>query len=529
MALNAFLQNRRSSAWLSRFLERWGVHPEGHKKPACDTEITELPLSSHFVLPLTQHIGAPARPVVEMGQKVLKGELLACAQGMISAPIHAPTSGIVTALCDTNVPHPSGLTGPAILLEADGNDEGIPEHEIDPFALSPAEIAKKVSEAGIVGLGGATFPSSVKLSLGLRTRSPLLILNGGECEPYLSCDDRIMREKPQGIIDGARIMLYAMGGKGILIGVEDNKPEAIAALQAASAAYPEIQVVAVPSRYPMGSEKQLIYWLTGQEIPAEGRPSDIGVVLHNVGTALAVQQAVRYGRPLISRVVTVNGGAVRTPRNLEVRLGTPLSALIDFCGGLIQTPERFVMGGPMMGMLLPHLDLPVIKGSSGLLALTAQEVPPAPEKAGPCIRCASCVKACPIGLLPFQMSAHIRTGDLKGSVAIGLKDCIGCGTCAYVCPSGIPLTQYFNHAKGELLARERSKLKQEATKQLAQARAARMEKEAREKAEAAARRKAEREKAKAQAAEAAKAAKAAESAHAKADAVASPAQEEVSA
>jgi Na+-translocating ferredoxin:NAD+ oxidoreductase subunit C len=503
MASSAVLQNLRPPSWFSRFIRRWGVHPEGHKKPACDTHITVLPLSSHFVLPLIQHIGAPARPIVEAGQRVLKGELIACAQGAISAPVHAPTSGTITALCDTTVPHPSGLMGPAILLQADGMDEAIPEQEIDPFTLSPSEIAKRVSQAGIVGLGGATFPSSVKLSLGLRSSSPLLILNGGECEPYLSCDDRIMRERAEGIIEGARIMRHAMGGRAVQIGVEDNKPEAIAALSEAARAFPEITVVPVPSRYPMGSEKQLIHWLTGLEIPAEGRPSDIGVVLHNVGTALAVQQAIRYGRPLISRVVTVNGGAVRTPRNLEVRIGTPASELVAFCGGLTQTPERIVMGGPMMGMVMPHLDVPVIKGTSGILALTSKEVSTLPEKAGPCVRCGSCVKACPIGLLPFQMSAHIRAGDLKGSVALGLKDCIGCGTCAYVCPSSIPLTQYFNHAKGELLARDRGKLKQEATKQLAQARAARMEREAREKAEAAARRKAEREKAKAEAAAAA--------------------------
>lgn len=489
-------------SWIRQLLNRWGAHPAGHKHPACDTEVAVLPLPSLLMLPLSQHIGAPARPVVTPGSRVLRGQLLAAAQGNISAPIHAPTSGSVKAIADIQVPHPSGLTAPAILLEPDGLDEALPLETTDPFSLPPAEIAKRVAAAGIVGLGGATFPSAVKLSLGQRSSAPVLILNGGECEPYLSCDDRLMRERPEMVIDGARIMLYAIGGKEALIGVEDNKPQAIAALTAAAAAFPEIQVVAVPSRYPMGSEKQLISWITGQEIPAEGRPADIGVVVHNVGTAWAVHRALRFGEPLTRRILTVSGGAVRTPRNVEVMVGTPVKAVLEFCGGLTETPARMVMGGPMMGMMLHTLEVPVIKGTSGVLALTEAEIAPeGPE--GNCIRCASCVSACPIGLLPLEMAARIRSGDLKASVDIGLKDCIGCGTCSYVCPSHIPLVQYFNHAKGELASGDRQKVKQDAIKQLVEARSARMEAEAREKAEAAAKRKAEREKAKAAAAAAA--------------------------
>ncbi|ANQ83601.1 electron transport complex protein RnfC [Azoarcus olearius] len=499
-------------ARLARLLNPWGVHPEGRKQLTADTEIALVPLPDRLVLPLSQHIGAPARPIVEVGTRVLRNQLLAEAQGAISAPIHAPTSGIVVGIAEVPVPHPSGLPGPAILLEPDGADEALPAEHNDPFALSAAEISRRVAEAGIVGMGGATFPAAVKLSLGQKTAIPTLILNGGECEPYLTCDDRLMRDRANQVIDGARIILHAMGGREVLIGVENNKPEAIAALEAAAGAFPEVKVVAVPSRYPMGSEKQLIEWLTGREIPAGGRPADIGVMVQNVGTAAAIHRAIRFGEPLTRRIVTVSGGAVRTPRNVEVRIGTPLSALLAFCGGLKAEAVRYVMGGPMMGLAVQSLEIPVIKGSGGLLALVAGEVGSygtEDTSAGPCIRCASCVGACPIGLMPLDMAALIKHGDLAASVDIGLKDCIGCGTCSYVCPSKIPLVHYFNHAKGELAAQDRNKMKQDAIKQLADARTARMEQEAREKAEAAARRKAEREKAKAEAAAKAAAKKAA--------------------
>lgn len=487
---------------LRRLLQRWGAHPEGRKHPAADTEVTALPLPRQLILPLAQHIGAPARPLVQAGQHVLRNELLAEAQGAISAPLHAPTSGLILGIADVPVAHASGLTGPAILLEPDGLDEALPPENTDPFCLEPAEIARRVAAAGIVGMGGATFPAAVKLALGQKTSIPTLILNGGECEPYLSCDDRLMRERADQVVDGARIILRAIGGTRAMIGVENNKPEAIEALREAASGFPAIEVVEVPSRYPMGSEKQLISWLTGREIPAEGRPADIGVMVQNVGTAAAIHRAIRFGEPLTSRIVTVAGGAIRTPRNLEVRIGTPLSALVEFCGGTTAPVSRWVMGGPMMGLSIRSLDIPVIKGSGGLLGLIEDELAALPEP-GPCIRCASCVGACPIGLMPLDMAALIRNGDLKGSVDIGLKDCISCGTCSFVCPSQIPLVQYFNHAKGELAAQDRNRMKQDAIKQLVEARETRMEREAREKAEAAARRKAERERAKAAAAQAA--------------------------
>lgn len=472
----------------------WGVHPDDHKRPAADAPVRVMPVPARLFLPLVQHLGGPARPVVLVGQKVKKGELLADAQGMVSAPIHAPTSGTVVAVTEVAAPHPSGLSLQAIILEADGKDEWIELAGCeDPFALGAAEIGRRVAAAGVVGMGGAAFPSAVKLIGASRAEVGTLIMNGGECEPYLSCDDRLMREQAAGIVDGIRIMLHATGAARALVGIEDNKPEAIAAMRAAAGAWPAIEVRPVPARYPMGSEKQLIQTLTGIEVPADGRPADVGVLVHNVGTALAVRAAVREGKPLISRLVTVNGNCLNAPGNIEVRIGTLAEEVIAFAGGLKGDGlglARRIMGGPMMGMQIPHWRVPVVKGTSGILALDAAEI--AASEPDPCIRCGSCVKACPMGLLPLEMSARIRSDALADAIDFGLKDCIACGCCAYVCPSRIPLVQYFVHAKGELAAQDRARLRQEATKKMAQQRQERLDREAREKAEAAARRKAER-------------------------------------
>ncbi|MBI4809170.1 MAG: electron transport complex subunit RsxC [Nitrosomonadales bacterium] len=468
-----------------------GVHPEGKKDLSAERHIRALPLPKKLYVPLQQHIGAPATPIVNVGNKVLKGQLIATAQGAVSSSIHAPTSGTITALGDHVAPHPSGLPVPTITLESDGEDRWFMTRIVDdPLALAPEEVAACVAAAGIVGLGGATFPSALKLNLSRSSGVQTLIMNGGECEPYLTCDDRIMRERAVEIVEGIRLIAHAVAAKEILVGIEDNKPEAIAAMQEAAQGT-TVKVVAMPSMYPMGSEKQIIQVLTGNEVPAGGRPADIGVLVHNVATAFAVQQAVRYGKPLISRIVTISGGAILQPCNLEVLIGTPLQELIDFNGGYTQPAARLVLGGPMMGQQFTNTNVPVVKGTSGVLALLASEIGHA--EASPCIRCSTCVRACPVGLLPLEMAAHIRTADLTGAVALGLKDCIACGSCSYVCPAHIPLVHFFNYAKGDLAAQERSKLKQEATKKLAEARNERLARIERERAEAAAKRKAARE------------------------------------
>ena len=473
----------------------WGVHPDDHKRPAADRPLRVMPVPAKLYLPLQQHLGGPARPVVLVGQAVKKGELIAEAQGVVSAPIHAPTSGTITAVTEITAPHPSGLTLPAIILEADGADEWTALNGCeDPSSLSPNEIGRRVAVAGVVGLGGAAFPSAVKLSGAARSSVTTLIMNGGECEPYLSCDDRQMRDYAERIVDGIRIMLHATSARVALVGIEDNKPEAISAMRAAAGGANNIEIRPIPARYPMGSEKQLIQVLTGKEVPADGRAFDIGVLVHNVGTALAVRAAIGEGKPLISRVVTVNGNCAADPGNIEVRVGTLADEVIAFAGGLKGDGiglARRVMGGPMMGMQIPHWRVPVVKGTSGILAFDAAEV--AEQEASPCIRCGSCVQACPMGLLPLEMSARIRNEAYDEAIGLGLKDCIACGCCAYVCPSKIPLVQFFVHAKGELAAQDRAKLRNDATKKLALQRQDRLAREAREKAEAAAKRKAERE------------------------------------
>ena len=485
---------------LSNIRLSWGVHPEGHKDLTSECGISDMPMSERLVLPLAQHIGAPGRVAVAPGERVLRGQVLATASGVVSAPLHAPASGRILDIGDYPVPHPSGLTAPAIVLEPDGRDDSVEFTGCaDPLALPPEDIARRVAAAGVVGLGGATFPAAVKLGLGKRNPIHTLLLNGGECEPYLTCDDRIMRERAPQVVEGARLMARALGASQIVIGIENNKPTAIAAIQLASVAFPEVTVRALPARYPMGSEKQLVEFLTGVEVPAGGLSAEIGVVVHNVGTAAAISQALRSGEPLTERVVTVSGSGIARPANLRIAIGTPVSDVIAYCGGLKPGVARLVMGGPMMGMILPGDTVPIVKGSSGILALTADEIPAGDPSA--CIRCASCVDVCPIGLMPMEMAARIRAGKADTAVDIGLKDCIGCGTCAYTCPAHIPLSHYFSYAKGSLAAGERSRLKNEAVKKLTTARTERLEREAQEKAEPAARRKAEREAAKKKAAE----------------------------
>ncbi|MDP2805005.1 MAG: electron transport complex subunit RsxC [Gallionellaceae bacterium] len=470
---------------------RGGVHPEGRKDLSAQRHIRAVPLPKYLYISLQQHIGAPAVPIVQVGEQVLKGQLIAAAQGNVSSSIHAPTSGVIAALGDWNSPHPSGLSVPTITLQSDGEEQWIAtEISNDPFTFSPEEISARVGAAGIVGLGGATFPAALKLNLSRSSGVHTLIMNGGECEPYLTCDDRIMRERAVEIVEGIRLIAIAVAAKEILVGIEDNKPEAIAAMQEAAKGS-SVKVVAMPSMYPMGSEKQIIQVLTGNEIPAGGRPADIGVLVHNVATAFAVQQAIRFGRPLISRIVTVSGGAIKAACNVEALIGTPVQELIDFADGYVQPATRLVLGGPMMGQQFTNTSVPVVKGTSGVLALTADEVGQA--EASPCIRCSTCVRACPVGLLPLEMAAHIRIADLSGAVNLGLKDCIACGSCSYVCPAHIPLVHYFNYAKGDLAAQERIKLKQESTKKLAEARNERIARIERERAEAAAKRKAARE------------------------------------
>ncbi|WP_428242778.1 electron transport complex subunit RsxC [Gynuella sp.] len=461
---------------------RGGVHPEGHKQYTAETPITTLGIPERLYLPLRQHAGAAAEVIVKPGMQVKKGQLLATAAGSVSAPVHAPSSGTIEALGDIPVPHPSGLTAPGIVLACDGEDEWceLPEVE-DPFTLAPEVLARKIAESGIVGLGGAVFPAAVKLDKS-REKVDLLILNGSECEPYLTADDRVMQEYAGAVVDGARLIQYISGACNTIIGIEDNKPAAIAAMTEACNSHNDIHVKVVPARYPMGSAKQLIQAVTGREVPAGGRSSDIGVIMHNVATARAISMALRDGKPLISRIVTVAGGHIQNPGNVNALIGTPARFLIDACGGLTTEPERILIGGPMMGHIIHSLDVPVIKGASGMLALTRDEV--GNTEIMECIRCGRCVSACPMGLMPNAMAQHSQNNDLDGAQDYGLGDCILCGSCSYVCPAHIPLVHHFQYAKGALSQRQNEQKKLDLTRQLSDAKAARQQQEAEAKAAA---------------------------------------------
>ncbi len=464
-----------------------GLHLPDHKAISTTRPVQPLPLPQRLVLPLQQHIGEPAQPLVAVGERVLKGQTIALAEGFVSAPLHAPSSGTVVAIEERAVPHPSGLSAPCIVIETDGREEWRERKPVGDFrALEPSALRNIVREAGIVGLGGAGFPAFIKLNPGARTYVDTLILNGAECEPYISCDDMLMRERASEVVSGARIMRHALQARECLIGIEDNKPEALAAIRTALAQGNSegIEVVAVPTRYPTGGEKQLIKVLTGKEVRSGGLPLDIGVVCHNVATAASIHHAVILDEPLISRIVTVTGEAVANPCNLEVPLGAPMQALLEAAGGTNTgvggDAGAAVMGGPMMGITLASLELPVIKTSNCLL-IGKQETATAPER--PCIRCGSCVDVCPMRLLPQQLYWYARAKDFDKAQDYNLFDCIECGCCAYVCPSQLPLVHYYRFAKTNIWAQEREKQAADKARQRHEFRQAR---EAAEKAERAA-------------------------------------------
>ncbi|MEM8553228.1 MAG: electron transport complex subunit RsxC [Pseudomonadota bacterium] len=489
------------------FRLRGGVHPETRKYLSKNAAIEKMPMPKLLRVPLQQHIGAEAVPMVERDDYVLKGQLIGKARGMVSANVHAPTSGKVISVGPFAAPHPSGLPVTTVTIRPDGEDKWGPRlSRMHPEDASPKEIANRVMEAGIVGMGGATFPSSVKLGLGAKYDLHTLIINAAECEPYLTCDERLLRERTEEVADGTAIMAKALGVKKVIIAIETNKPEAIADMRHHTLQMgPGGEVRPVPTLYPMGSEKHLVQTVLGLETPARALTAELGVVVHNAATAQAVHKAVRYSEPLLSRVVTVSGRGVNRPANVEVLIGTPVSDLIDHCGGLHGEPDRLLLGGPMMGLPIRSLRVPIVKGSNGVLALTHGET--RRKQAMPCIRCGSCVSACPCGLLPMEMNARIQSDNLEEAVDAGLMDCVACGSCSFICPSNIPLVQSFNYAKGRLAAKESRKHQQEETKRLAAARTARQEAIAAAKKAAMAKRKAEQAAKKKKQAEAAAAKK----------------------
>ena len=455
-----------------------GIKPDAHKNESCAPTIRRAPLPSRLIVPLRQSARAGASCIVEPGQKVLKGERIGQAEGMLGTAVHAPTSGTVVDIGDYPMAHPSGLDTPCVVIEPDGEERWIEHAPFDYHHAGRGEALAWLRDCGIVGMGGATFPSHVKLGKGAGIDT--LILNGAECEPWITCDDRLMRERAADILAGASILRELIGARELVVGIEDNKPEAIAAMQAAaSAAGGPIRIAAVPALYPAGGEKQLIRVLTGVEIPYGKLGGDYGVQCFNVGTAYAVYRAIAHGEPLISRVVTLTGNAGQ-PGNWEVAIGTPVEDLLPLAQPRPGT-DRYIMGGPMMGFAMPRLDVPIGKGSNCIIAASPALFPPAlPEQ--PCIRCTECAKACPAELQPFELYWFSRAKNFGKAQEYHLFDCIECGCCAYVCPAHIPLVDYFRFAKSEIWARERDKAAADQARERFEFRNYRQEREKAEKA-----------------------------------------------
>lgn len=451
-----------------------GIHPPARKALTSRKPIALMPLPDRLYVPIRQHIGVPGQLLVHPGQRVLKGQALTSADNSMTVPVHAPTSGNIIAITNHTSPHPSALPETVIVLEPDGLDEWRLRQPLNIVTTDNQTILERIQDSGIAGMGGAGFPTHIKA--GMQQPVDYLIINAVECEPYISADDALMQEGPTTIIKGIDILCKLLNPKAVLIGIEDDKPIAIAALKAACSQREHYYVREIPVKYPSGGEKQLIQLLTNKEVPAGRRPADIGIVMQNVGTLFAIAQAVLDDHPLISRIVTVTGETLRQPQNVHTLLGTPVAALLDFCGFQAEPKQKIIMGGPMMGFTLPDLTVPVVKTTNCILAPTATELP----NAGPeldCIRCSACADACPATLLPQQLLWYSKAKDHDKLQEYNLADCIECGACAYVCPSEIPLVQYYRIAKADMREQQREALKAEQAKARFEARNARLEAE----------------------------------------------------
>jgi electron transport complex protein RnfC len=457
-----------------------GVHPPTNKTQSIRTPIAIAPLPSKLVIPFHQHVGNIAKPLVKAGDRVLKGQLIGMPDDAVSSAIHASTSGTITAIGMEVVAHASGLPDLCATLIPDGKDEWIARTSVDYSTTKAADLRQTLRLAGVVGLGGAVFPSDLKLRAGAH-KVKTLVLNGAECEPYITCDDLLMRERADEIVRGAEIMRFMLDAEEVLIGIEDNKPEAIAAMQQAiTTSKDKMEVIAVPTLYPGGGAKQLIRVLTGIEVAAGVRSIAKGVQCFNVATAYSTYRAIAHGEPLLSRIVTVTGNVER-PQNFEALIGTPVDELVALAG-LLPDTNHYIMGGPMMGVPLPSAHVSVVKAANCIIAASDKLFPP-PPPAMPCIRCTRCAEACPTELQPMDLYWFSRSREFGKAQEYSLFDCIECGSCSYVCPSHIPLVQYFRFSKSEIWARDNDNKAAEKARERHDFRQYRIEREKQEKAE----------------------------------------------
>ncbi|WP_413284791.1 electron transport complex subunit RsxC [Vibrio sp. MA40-2] len=447
-----------------------GIHPPENKTQSTQTDIVNASLPEELVLPVKQHIGRPGDLLVKVDDKVLKGQPLTKFTASFMLPVHAPTSGTIIAIEPRKTAHPSGLTETCIVLKPDNEDAWISLNPHPDFQnLSPEKLINTIRQAGISGLGGAGFPTGRKIQSGI-AKTEILIINAAECEPYITADDMLMREYADEIVQGIDVLKHILNPELIIIAVEDNKPEAIKALEVA-ALNVDLLIRAIPTKYPSGGEKQLIKLLTNKEVPQKGIPADIGILVQNIGTVHAIKKAVIDGKPLIERIVTLTGNAFKQPQNVNARLGTPVQALLNefHCQPDKKLP-RIIMGGPMMGFTLPSTDVPITKTTNCLLAPTKKEIAHKQNEIA-CIRCGQCAEVCPASLLPQQLFWYAKDNNFDKCEELHLADCIECGACAYVCPSEIPLVHYYRQAKAEIRinteeaeAAERAKLRFEERK-----------------------------------------------------------------
>jgi electron transport complex protein RnfC len=429
-----------------------GIHPPEDKGSTAESHLESLPPPEKLYIPLHQHFGKSAEPLVKKGDEVFLGQKIGEAVSLFSASVHASVSGKVLSV-DGHY-HPLGTPVLTIVIANDGEDRIFPDlgGTEDPFSLDPGQIRQKVKEAGIVGLGGAAFPTAVKISPPKDKPIDTVIINGCECEPLLTADYRLMMEYPDDILNGAQIVKIATGADKIFVGIEDNKRKAFDLLKEKTV-QTSIEVILVKTKYPQGAEKNLIYALLGREVPKGGLPFDVGVVVQNVGTAKAIWDAVKDGKPLYERALTVSGNGIKDPKNLIARIGTPFQDAIDFCGGLDDGVNTVVMGGPMMGHSQWSLDVPIVKGTSGILAWSA----PKPAVEFPCIRCGRCIEHCPMGLAPTQLMKYVKYDQLSNAEAWGILDCVECGSCQYSCPAKIRLVHWIRLGKNQVMSLKRKK------------------------------------------------------------------------
>jgi electron transport complex protein RnfC len=429
-----------------------GVHPPEHKELTSEVPIRRMPFPNEIVLPLRQHAGKPARLLVRSGDRVERGDEIARADGFVSVPIHASAAGTVTGV--DWWPHPDGSMAEAVRIRVEKYSPQIPRPRMVPHweGLTPREVVAAVQQGGVVGLGGAAFPAHVKLQPPPDTRIELLLINGAECEPYLTTDHRTMVEFPERVHFGVRIMMHALGAPRAVIGVENNKPDAIDALTRTIPPDLDVTVRGLTVKYPQGAEKMLIRSVLGREVPSGKLPMHVGVVVQNVGSIACIAEIFETGLPLVERVVTVSGPGVRRPSNLIIPVGAKLRDVLDFCGGLTPDATEILFGGPMMGAVQGDLDAPVVKSTSGIVVLTRAETARKPTY--PCIRCGHCLGACPMFLNPSQLGILAQAGRYEEMADLNLADCMLCGSCSYVCPSNIPLSQMFALSKGALRRRK---------------------------------------------------------------------------